>query len=317
MTLPNFMIIGSAKCGTTSLYSYLKQHPQVFMSVPKEPTFFGNEGTSGLFNGPHDEDRAYHSKVVTTIGDYTALYDGVKDEKAIGEASIYYMYLPKAPGQIKKYAPKAKMLAVLRNPVDRAYSAYLHTVRQGRERRSFEYALQQEPERIRQNWNPLWHFKAMGFYCEQTKRYFDMFGREQVRIYLYEDLQKAPLPLIKEIFEFLGVDPSFVPDMTKRFKESYVPKVPAIEMMIHQTIFGVVRSERFLPKGIRWRTKYVKGTLTHVADMNRTKPPRMKAETRAALLNEYHDDTLRLGDLLRRDLTPWCNPVPAQVPSIG
>ncbi len=77
MTLPNFLIIGAPKCGTTSLYAYLSQHPQVFMSVPKEPTFFGNEGTDGLFNGPHDEDRFYHSRVITNFSDYTALFDSV------------------------------------------------------------------------------------------------------------------------------------------------------------------------------------------------------------------------------------------------
>jgi Sulfotransferase domain len=317
MTLPNFMIIGSAKCGTTSLYAYLQQHPQVFMSVPKEPTFFGNEGPELLYNGPFDEDRAYHSKTITNIAAYTALFDGVKDEKAIGEASIFYTYLPKAPEQIKKYVPKAKMFAVLRNPADRAYSAYLHTVRQGRERRTFEEALKQEPERIRQKWNPLWHFKAMGFYFEQIKRFYDMFGREQVRVYLYEDLQKQPLPLIKEILDILEVDSSFVPDMTKRFKESYVPKIPAIEMALNRTKYKVALSQAYLPGPLAWRTKYVKNAIDRLADMNRKQPPRIPSATRTALLDEYRDDILRLGDLLRRDLMHWCNPVPAQVATVG
>ena len=314
MTLPNFLIIGSAKCGTTSLYSYLNQHPQVFMSVPKEPTFFGNEGTSGLFNGPHDEDRAYHSRVVTTIDQYTSLFAGVKDEKAIGEASIYYLYLRRAAEQINKYIPRAKMFAVLRNPADRAYSAYLHTVRQGRERRSFEQALQLEPERIRKNWNSLWHFKAMGFYYEQVKRYFDTFGREQVHVYLYEDLQQKPVQLIQEILGILEIDSSsFVPDMSRRFKESYVPKKPTLEMVLHQTQYKIVMSRRYLPGAVAWRTKYLVSALERVAAKNRTRPPRMREDTRVALLNEYRDDILRLGDLLRRDLTHWCDPVPAEV----
>src|SRR5207248_2049594 len=212
MRLPNFLIIGAPKCGTTSLYHYLKQHPQVFMTIPKEPTFFGNEGTDGLFNGPHDEDRAYHSRVITNMKDYTALFDYATGEKALGEASIYYLYLTKAPEQIKKYVPNASMFAVLRNPADRAYSSYLHVVRQAREPRSFVDSLLQEPERIRKKWNPLWHFKAMGFYYEQVKRYFDMFGREQVQVYVYEDLRRDPLPLIKQVFEIVGVDRSYVPD---------------------------------------------------------------------------------------------------------
>jgi sulfotransferase family protein len=317
MTLPNFLIIGSAKCGTTSLYSYLYQHPQVFMSTPKEPTFFGNEGPELLYNGPHDEDRAYHSKTITDLKTYTALFDNAKDAKAIGEASIFYMYLPKAPEQIKKYVPRAKMFAILRNPADRAYSAYLHAVRQGRERRSFEEGLKLEPERIRQKWNPLWHFKAMGFYAEQVKRFYDMFGREQVRIYLYEDLQNAPLQLIKEVLDVLEVDSSFVPDMSKRFKESHVPKIPAVEMILHKTKYQISVSAQHLPERIRWRTQYVKRAIDRVSDVNRMKPPRIPAEIRMRLLDEYRDDILRLGDLLRRDLTHWCNPVPAQVATVA
>src|SRR5947209_4843417 len=245
MTLPNFLISGSAKCGTTSLYSYLQQHPQVFICVPK-----------------------------------------------------------------------AKMFAVLRNPADRAYSAYIHTVRQGRERRSFEEALKLEPERIRQNWNPLWHFKAMGFYYEQVRRFFDMFGREQVRVYLYEDLQKTPLSLIREVFETLEVDASFVPDTTKRFKESYVPKIPALERTLNQTKYKVSLSQAYLPGPIAWRTKYVRSLIDRTADLNRARAPRIPSATRTALLDEYRDDIFRLGDLLRRDLTHWCNPVAAQVTSV-
>jgi hypothetical protein len=295
----------------------LQQHPQVFMSTPKEPTFFGNEGPELLYNGPYDEHRAYHSKTITDLKTYTALFDNVTGEKAIGEASIFYLYLPKAPEQIKKHVPKAKMFAVLRNPADRAYSAYLHTVRQAREPRSFEEAMKLEPERIRQKWNPLWHFKAMGFYYEQVKRYFDMFGREQVRIYLYEDLQKKPLELIKEAFEILGVDSSFVPDTTKRFKESYVPKVPSLERFLNKTKYKATLSEAYLPNRIAWRMKYVKTMLDRAANLNRTKPPRIPAAMRMTLVDEYRDDILRLGDLLGRDLTHWCNPVPAQVAAVA
>lgn len=317
MTLPNFLIIGSAKCGTTSLYSYLHQHPQVFMSTPKEPTFFGNEGPEFLYNGPYDEHRAYHSKTITDLKTYTALFENAKDAKAVGEASIFYLYLPKAPEQIKKYVPNAKMFAVLRNPADRAYSAYLHTVRQGREPRPFDEALRLEPERIRQKWNPLWHFKAMGFYYEQVKRYFDMFGRDQVRVYLYEDLQKNPLQLIKEVFEILEVDSSFVPDMKKRFKESYVPTLPALERFLNKTKYKTTQSEAYLPGPIAWRMKYVRKFIDRTAELNRKQPPRIPSAIRITLQDEFRDDVFRLGDLLGTDLAHWCNPVPAQVATVA
>lgn len=286
------------------------------MSFPKEPTFFGNEGTTGLFNGPHDEDRAYHSRVITNLDDYRRLFDPVKDQKAIGEASIYYMYLPKAAEQIKKYIPNARMFAVLRNPADRAYSAYLHVVRQARERLSFAESLAQEDRRIRENWNPLWHFKAMGFYYEQVKRYYDRFGRDQVRIYLYEDLQKRPLAIIREILEILALDSSFVPDMSKRYKESYVPKLPRVEMALHKTRVAIDLNQNYIPRRLRWKTvSTAKKVIDRVASPNRMAPPPIPQDVRAQLLNDYRDDILRLGDLLQRDLSHWCAPIAKSAPA--
>src|ERR687894_3261543 len=115
MTMPNFFIIGAQKAGTTSLYYYLKQHPQIYMSPRKEPHFF---------KGMHSELRKSGRGLppVTDLGDYQALFRGVTDEKAIGEASASYLYSPKAPALIKSSIPDAKLIAVLRNPADRAYS---------------------------------------------------------------------------------------------------------------------------------------------------------------------------------------------------
>lgn len=310
MKLPNFLILGAAKGGTTSLFAYLSQHPQVFVSVPKEPTFFGNEGSSGLFNGPHDEDRCYHSRVITNFADYSALFRDVASQKAIGEASVYSLYLPKAPQQIKKYVPDATMFAVLRNPADRAYSAYLHVVRQGRERLSFADSLEQEPARIRENWNPLWHFKAMGFYYEQVKRFYDMFGRTRVHIYLYEDFQKNPLAIIKEVLDILGIDGrSFTPDMSKRYKQSYVPKYPALEKFLYRSRVKLQFAKRRWPQPLRWRVRRVEELIDGMAQPYRLKPPPIPQHVRASLLSDYQDDILKLSDLLRRDLSHWCNPV--------
>jgi hypothetical protein len=283
------------------------------MSIPKEPTFFGNEGTDGLFNGPHDEDRAYHSRVITNFTDYAALFDRVTNQKAIGEASIYSLYLPKAPIQIQKYVPKATMFAVLRNPADRAYSAYLHVVRQAREPYSFARALQEEPKRIRQNWNPLWHFKSMGLYYEQMKRYYNILGREQVHVYLYEDFQKESLSLIKRVFEILGVDSAFVPDISKRYKKSYVPKNPTMEKILYKARLQVDISKKYLPHRVRWRTQKLKDLIDRVARPNRISPPPIPQDVRSALLEEYRDDILRLGDLLHRDLSHWCSVILAVV----
>jgi hypothetical protein len=155
----------------------------------------------------------------------------------------------------------------------------------------------------------LWHFKAMGFYYEQVKRYYDMFGRQQVRIYLYEDFQKNPLAVISEVLESLAVNTSFTPDMSRRYKKSYVPKYPAIERVLHKSKIKVQFAKQHWPKPMRWRAKYLEAFIDRVASPNRIAPPPIPPDVRSSLLSEYHDDILRLSDLLGRDLSHWCHPV--------
>jgi hypothetical protein len=202
------------------------------------------------------------------------------------------------------------MFAVLRDPADRAYSAYLHVVRQARERRSFADSLKEEPMRVKQKWNSLWHFKSMGFYYAQVKRYYDMFGRDKVHIYLYEDFQKQPLPLIKGVLDILGVDnsDSFSPDTSKRYKRSYVPRSPVIERVVHSAKTHIDSSKKYLPAPLAWRTQILKKMVDRLASANRVSPPPVPQDVRASLIEDYRDDVLRLGDLLQRDLSHWLKP---------
>ena len=305
MKLPNFLIIGAAKSGTSSIYRYLMQHPQVFMSTPKEPAFFGQEGEDALYYGPHDQDRAFHSRAVTNLDDYMALFKDVTTQTAIGEASTYSLYFPNAASQIKKHVPHATMFAVLRNPVDRAYSAYLHVVSQARERRSFAQALAEEPERIRRKWNNLWHFKAMGYYYPQVKRFYDTFGRQQVHVFLYEDFRKEPLGFVQNIFDLLGIDKSFVPDMTRKWNVSDVPAFPSVEKSLYALKWRIQGLQPRLPGPIRWRLTPVINTIDNIRKRNRRVPPPMPTEVRTSLTAEYREDILRLQDLLGRDLSHW------------
>lgn len=175
MVLPNFLIIGAAKAGTTSLYSYLKQHPDIFMSSWKEPKFFSLEGEKLDFQGPS---QIINTDSINNLESYLELFEGVKDETAIGEASPIYLYSPKAPANIKKYIPDAKLIVVLRHPAERAFSSFAHLIRAGYETLSFEEALEEEPQRIKEKWAPLWYYKEKGFYAQQLERYFELFDRE-------------------------------------------------------------------------------------------------------------------------------------------
>jgi len=290
MTMPNFFIVGAQKAGTTSLYHYLNQHPQVYMSPRKEPHFF--EGMHSEFRRP-----GRRSTPVSDLAEYQALFEGASDERAIGEASASYLYSPRAPGLIKSSVPDAKLIAILRNPADRAYSNFLHCVQVGREPLgSFAEALQAEETRTRDKWGPLWYYKQKGFYYAQVKRYFDTFGRDQVGVWLYEDLRNDTFGILGEVFRFLGIDESFVPDTSIEHNPSGIPRVGRLYTGVRAlTARNPVLVERVLPARLRG---YVKSRIF-------VKPPPFPPEVRRQLTYSYKEDILRLQELIGRDLSAW------------
>src|SRR5215210_1250841 len=168
MTMPNFLIIGAEKSGTTALYHYLKQHPQVYMSPVKEPGFFSyEEGQKPISAGP----ARFTSERITDIEAYQRLFRGISDEKAVGEETPAYIANPEAPARIRRYIPDAKLIAILRDPTERAYSNYLHARWLGFEPiPDFARALQEEETRMQNGWGGLWRYKRKGFYFRQLKR---------------------------------------------------------------------------------------------------------------------------------------------------
>ena len=210
------------KSGTTALYYYLEQHPQIFMSPVKEPNFFcsGNESTSNLGG-------------VADVRAYERLFAGVSNEKAYGEASHCYLYEPKAVERIKSCIPEAKLIAILRNPVDRAYSHFLHMVRNGTEPLAdFSRALQEEAAgAYRPNFQD---YVGRGLYHEQLMRYFDAFDEDQIKIYLYEDLSDAAIYTLRDIFQFLDVDAEFIPDMSLKHNVSGHPKNKTLDRLLRK-----------------------------------------------------------------------------------
>jgi len=218
--LPNFLIIGAASCGTTSLYHYLEQHPQIFMSSQKETRFFAFEGQKPDFKGPNDK----RFTIVTDIKTYLSRFNGVSNEVAVGEASTNYLYSVDAPKRIHHHIPKVKLVAILRDPVERAYSNYLNAKKFG-ETKNFTDSLKAEPERISKNWSWFWHYKNKGFYYKQLKRYYELFDKSQLEIFRYEDFRHKPLKTMKEIFSFLNVDESFNPDMSVCHNKTTYPRL--------------------------------------------------------------------------------------------
>lgn len=305
MTMPNFLIIGAAKAGTTALYQFLKQHPQIYMSSLKEPHFFAFEGETLDFQGPRDQLGVEHM-LITDIEPYRALFQKVSQETAIGEASAMYLYSPKAPERIQHHIPDAKLIAILRDPVERAYSSFLHLVRDDREPfTDFAQALRDEETRIQKNWMPIWHYQQMGFYYAQLQRYFDRFKQSQIKVYLYEDLNANPTDLVQDIYRFLGVDAAFAPDVSQKYNVSGIHGNKIMHAM-HAFLINPHPAKSILkplfPKELR---RSVIGQLANSLRNKNLVKPQFSAETRQQLIQLYREDILRLQDLIQRDLSKW------------
>lgn len=294
--MPNFLVIGAAKSGTTALHRYLKQHPRIFMSTPKELRFFPFENQRPDFRGPGDAIDA--TTMITSIEDYRAHFAAAADYPARGEASPLYLYFPQAAERIRHHIPDAKLIAILRHPADRAYSQYMMKRRDGREPLSFHEALAAEEQRIADGWSHHWHYRRRGFYAVQLKRYFDLFRREQLRVFLYEDYVTDPIGFMQDIFRFLDVDDTFVPDMSVRHNESKMPRSRALQVFLTEQRFAKNLFKPLLPA--RWSRRIG----DRLRRQNLTKPP-LPENLRRHLIEVYREDILELQGMLGRDLSHW------------
>jgi hypothetical protein len=295
MNKPNFLIVGAQKSGTTSLYSHLKRHPQIYMSPQKEPHFF----VSHLLKFPHNGIEDFDGHIIKDFKEYMRLFSFVKDETKIGEASATYLYYYEgAISRIKAMLGNIKIVIILRNPVDRAYSAYMHLIRDDREYLSFEDGLKEEAQRIADNWKTLWHYTGIGFYYKQVKAYLENFSH--VKVLLFDDLKEAPLELLKNLYNFLDVDSSFSPnDLSVRYQITGIPKYKFVYNILRKPnpIKSMVKP--LIPKDKRRNIK------EKIIRSFVTKRPEMKPETRKRLIGVFKEDVLALQDLINKDLTCW------------
>lgn len=301
ITLPNFFIVGAQKAGTTSLYHYLNQHPEIYMSPIKEPGFFALNDVK--YNGPGDDQQLRFR----TMTEYLTLFGSVTDEKAIGEASTIYLYDQNAPVRIKENVPDAKIIIMLRNPVDRAYSAFYQIFKNGRETTgSFIEALQREDERLADNWGPFYHYKHRGLYYRQIKRYYELFDPENIRIYLFEDFIVDPVSICGDIFKFLNVGASFIPDISLKYNESGYPKSKIIRYL-RTFIFKRSRIKSILKRifPVYSRDKIAKFLIERVLNIGIISPEKIPEEIKNELTGFFEEDILRLQNLIKKDLTEW------------
>lgn len=281
---PTFLILGAQKAGTTSVYHYLRQHPQVFMCPRKEPHFFAYEGESV-------DDAA---GIVTDWQAYRGLFRDAGDASAIGEASPSYLYVPRAAQRIAHRLPEARLIAIVRNPIERAFSNYQHCVRTGHEPLGFGAALDAENGRMAAGWGARWHYVHKGLYRQQLDRFLERFDRQQLHVALYDDLVADPAGFMREIFGFLGIDAGLEVEVGKRYNVSGVPRNRLLARLWARTV--------------RVRPVVVRALPAPVVDIGRRMlqaKPRLEPELRQRLAERFRDDVARLSELLDHDLSHW------------
>jgi hypothetical protein len=199
-TWPNFFIVGAAKAGTTSLYAYLRQHPQIFLPRVKEPQYFATVRPAPEY--------AHLVDAVTDREHYLRLFRRAGGYSAIGEASPSYLWDPEAARRIKQAVPDARIIISLRDPIERAYSHYLMDYREGAQDLPFYEALCQDLAREEKGIGISYLYVELGQYASQVSRYLEAFGRERVQILMFEDLRRATREAVAGVARFLGVDPA-------------------------------------------------------------------------------------------------------------
>lgn len=290
MCLPDFLIIGAEKAGTTSLYEYLKQHKRIYFPDGVKETHFFTHWKTDWGKGSD----GYLVKNPDDLNEYKSLFEGSPSESLVGEASPSYLCAEPAVENIKDVLPEVKLIAILRNPVDRAFSNYLHVLRHWEEPLSFEEAVRNEEHRIEEGLRPRRHYKRKGMYAQQLKRYYAAFDRDQIHVMLSKDLWDHPDQSLRETLQFLGVDP-----MTESIKHG------------QHNASGIFRNPQFrrlyeLLKG-RWRTvkPYVPDQVQSALRAFFMERPEMQETVRDYLRAAYREEIRELEELIDRDLDHW------------
>tara|TARA_B100001250_G_scaffold236480_1_gene203113 strand:- start:103 stop:1005 length:903 start_codon:yes stop_codon:yes gene_type:complete len=243
MRLPNFIISGFPKCGTTSLHYYLAEHPEIFMPKQKELHFFTNKILSKQIAGKGD--KIALKTHVRNFKEYSKFFSTEKNYKSVGETSPSYINYPELFNEIKNTLSNPKIIVLVRDPIKRAYSNYLHLVREGREQLSFAEALAQEDKRKKLQFSDFWYYKFNSSYYEKLAKAKEIFS--EVLILTQEELMLNPEETIKKTYRFLEVNSEFLPTLLNK---KYNPGGSYSNNIITRTIFKPSSAKNFMKKMI-------------------------------------------------------------------
>lgn len=267
------------------------------MTPRKEPGFFNWDGEEFTQRGPVDE--KLYLAATRTLEDYRALFKDRRDEKVAGEATPNYLYNERAAERAYRRYPDLKLVIILRDPVDRLFSHYLHMRRMGDEPLSLSSALKAEPLRRARGYGPSYHYLSQGFYKAQIERFVTRFGWEKTKIVLFDDLVKDPISTVQSIYGFLGVNDRFLPPVDEVHNAFYEPRLRAIDELVmgRSTLKRIARAA--LPDRLRTQGANL------LRALNAAPKPKLDPAIREELKRLYRAEIEALERYLDRDLSAW------------
>ena len=297
--LPDFFIVGAAKSGTTSLYHYLEQHPSVFLPKNKEPKYFVSKIVEFPQEGKGDELAC--ELMIKDITKYKQLFHQKGQGQICGEASVDYLYYSeKVIPLIKNEVGDSKIIIILRDPVKRAFAAYNHLIRDVRETETFDTGLELESERIKNNYEFIWHYKRTSLYYKDVKNYLDSF--KSVKIIIFEEFLKEPILVTKEVYKFLGIDENFTPQVDKTYNFTGTPKNITLQKLLKGSSKQIVR--RILKVIFNENTRKLIRENMEKMNISRNKI-KILPETEQSLSVYFKEDRLKIEKLLKIKLDYW------------
>ena len=286
MKKPNFIIVGFPKCGTTSLHHYLDEHPEIFMPEQKELHFFTSKKLQSLNNGPGD--KIVKKTQISSEEKYLSFFDKVENEIAIGEASPSYINYPEYFPKIKQTLNDPKIIIMLRDPINRAYSNYLHLKREGRENLSFKDAVFNEEKRKKLAFSDFWYYKFNSIYSDKIKEATKIFSN--VLTVTLEELQAAPNETIKRVYSFLGVSENY---RAKKINKKFNLGGHYSSNFFTRLLFKPSVNKILLKKVIK-PSSNLKIFLNGLAKVFLRKPKKIDAKTIKHLTNYFKEDIKEL-----------------------
>jgi Sulfotransferase domain len=301
MPLPDFLIAGVPKAGTTALHAALVPHPDLYLSTVKEPKFFLSDGRPPAQGGPGDVQT--YQEHVWRRADYEALFDPAPPGSLRGEATPFYLYDLAAQDRIRSLIPDAKLILLLRDPVDRAHSNWTHLWNAGLEPEAdFLTACYAEEDRKAAGWAAFWHYIGLGRYGEQIQHLYQVFPREQVLLLRYRDMTDAPGATLYRVCEFLGVRAGLLQAIPRENVNRHVVEDTTLNRMVRALLRAGGRFGHRFPVPVRLAAR---GPLLTVLHRKRGNRPVTTPQERAALLPLFADDIALLQDVTGRRYDDW------------